>query len=176
MKNKTSLYFLLVDMSGGGAERLVAALLKNINREKFNIKLVLLNKRGEYLKQVPSDVEIIDLKKKNRWDFFRLIFGLRKVIQAEHPDIVFSSLNYPNIINVLAGLFLKKKCNAVLWEHNYIGSYLPQTKLSFLRKLLMCFAYNRAKRIIAVSQGVKKRNCSRARGGSRQNSGNLQFG
>ena len=125
MKRKKEIYFVIPSMCGGGAEKDAYMLLKYIDRKKFNIKLIVFNKTGTYLSSIPSDIEIIDLNKKSKWSIFKLIFKLRSIVKKQKPDILFSFINYANVITVLATLFLKHRFKIILNESNYPKGYLP---------------------------------------------------
>lgn len=45
----------------GGVEKVTLNLLKNLDRKKFRIKLVLVNNEGELLSDIPKDIEVIFL-------------------------------------------------------------------------------------------------------------------
>ena len=46
----------------GGIEKSLVTLLKNMNYTKYDITLVLESKKGVYLKEIPSDVKIMEYK------------------------------------------------------------------------------------------------------------------
>jgi glycosyltransferase involved in cell wall biosynthesis len=149
-----TLWVFLPTLAGGGAERVACRLLQGLSREAFRPRLLLLNATGEYRSDVPADVEIIDLHKRSRWDFFRILLVLRRLIQREQPDIIFSLMDYTNILSVLAGLGLRHRCRIVISQHNHHRSYLSQTRLPGLRKRLMAFTYRRADAVVVVSRGL----------------------
>jgi len=152
---RKKIFFVLPVMKGGGAEKVASVLMNNLDRERFEPTLVLFNKEGEYLKFVPSDVEIIDLNKKNRFDFITLILKLRRLIKEQRPHILLSSLYYPNMIIVLSRLLLRTPCKIVLSEHSQHKKLLPFKRFSRLVRHLMRFTYRRADKIVAVSNSIK---------------------
>ncbi len=156
MSSRKKIYFVVPNMVGGGAERVASIILSWLDRQKFSITLVLFNKIGEYLNTIPHDVEIIDLNKRSQWDFIKLIFKLRRIIEKENPHILFSYLHYTNIIAVLSGLFLKNDTRIIISEHSYHRQYLLHENFRALKRLLMEFTYNRANKIIACSLGVRQ--------------------
>ncbi|MDD5634183.1 MAG: glycosyltransferase [Candidatus Omnitrophica bacterium] len=156
MKDRTKILFVILSMAGGGAERTAALLLNKIDRKKFLPKLVIFKKEGSYLEDVAGDVEVIDLKKRGRLDFFRLIFKLRSVMKSENPDAVFSLTDYPNIVMVLASMLVKKKFKTIISERNNHRGYLNAMRFKFIRKALVAFTYKRADSIVVISEGIKK--------------------
>lgn len=153
---KEKVCFVLPSMAGGGAERVANILLKHLDRNRFDLKLVLFKKSGCALGDIPADIEIVDLRKKGRLSFFPLILRLRDLIIKERPDVLLSSLEYANIVAVLANIAAGKRCRVIVSEHNYHRQYLPHTRLKAIKSPLMSFAYRRADKIIAVSGGIKR--------------------
>jgi glycosyltransferase involved in cell wall biosynthesis len=145
-------FFVLPVMKGGGAEKVASVLLNHIDRDRFVLTLVLFNKTGEYLRNVPADVEIVDLEKRNKFGFFALILRLRRLIRKRRPDIVMSSLYYPNIITVLARLGLDCRTRVIVTEHSNHRKLLPFKRFRKVVRRLMSFTYRRADRIVTVSQ------------------------
>ncbi|WP_410208628.1 glycosyltransferase [Fusobacterium sp.] len=45
----------------GGVEKVTLNLIKNIDKKKFNVKLILVEKQGELLQEIPKDIEVIYL-------------------------------------------------------------------------------------------------------------------
>lgn len=82
-------------MMAGGAERVIATLLNNIDKSKFRkIYLIVLNgeKNAFYLNM--ELINFIDLKcSRVRYSFIKIIFILWKI----RPDIIFSTLNHLNL-------------------------------------------------------------------------------
>jgi hypothetical protein len=74
---KKTILFAIDSMAGGGAEKVLIALLKNLNREKFAIDLFLFVREGPNVKKIPEDVNVFYLfdsfeKPENRFKrFFR---------------------------------------------------------------------------------------------------------
>ncbi len=94
-KTPITILFFLPSLNGGGAERVVLTLLRHLDRTQFLPKLVLLEKSGRYLDQIPDDVAVIDLNvSKARYSIFK-VFPL---IRREKPDIVFTTLAHLNLM------------------------------------------------------------------------------
>ncbi len=53
------------NMVMGGVEKVTLNILENLSREKFNIKVVLIEKHGELIEKLPKDLEIIYLLDKS---------------------------------------------------------------------------------------------------------------
>lgn len=90
--------FVIPYLGAGGAERVLTTLLNELDREKFLPSLVLFNRKGEFLKDVPARVKIYDLNKKSRLSFPKLVTGMAQLVRREKPDVVVSFLEYANLV------------------------------------------------------------------------------
>lgn len=61
MKN---ILFLMKSMQGGGAEKVLLNILKNMDYQKYNISLVLVFNEGIYLNDIPKNVKVSYILKK----------------------------------------------------------------------------------------------------------------
>ncbi len=116
-KMKKKILFVNDEMTMGGVARILNTFLKMIDREKYEVDLLVLHKRGELLSEIPSDINVIsgssffsvidrplkECKGKELFFKLRLLFymktGLikgkivkeRKKILDKHYDIEFSA-------------------------------------------------------------------------------------
>jgi glycosyltransferase involved in cell wall biosynthesis len=145
--------FFIPYLVGGGAQRVVVNLLKGINKEKFKLLIVVVDKNGYFSKAIPKDVEVVELNSKRA---LTSIGCLRKTIKKYEPDVFLSNLDYANIVSTVACIFLKNKPKLILTEHlNYSRSI--QNKNTFKKLIfskLLKFSYKRADRIVTVSKGI----------------------
>jgi len=95
--------FLINSMAGGGAERVVSVLLKNLSREGRQFYLILLQDKIYY--DIPEDIEIIKLNSK----FFGWL-KLGKIIKENNIDKVISFLGRSNYTNIFAKKTGHKVC------------------------------------------------------------------
>lgn len=56
--------FIMPNLEGGGAEKVLVDILNHISYKKYKITLILFERKGVYLDKIPSDVEIICIKDK----------------------------------------------------------------------------------------------------------------
>jgi glycosyltransferase involved in cell wall biosynthesis len=149
------LLFVLVSLSGGGAERVMIHIIKSLDKNKYETLLVLLEDIYDYREDLPETVRIICLNKRKRLDFFKLILKLRNIIISYRPDTVMSFDYYVNIISVISNMFLSKKTKIIISERNYIEEYLYKERFKWIKKYLIEFAYKKADIIISVSKKIK---------------------
>lgn len=65
MKHK--ILFMMPAMLNGGAEKVLIDILKHFDYNKYNVSLLLECKEGPYINDIPDEVELIYLHKKNLW-------------------------------------------------------------------------------------------------------------
>lgn len=148
---KYKILFFMFSLKGGGAERTVVNIINNLNKEKFEITLILGTTEGnDYINLLSSKVKV---KYLNSSKLRFCIFKLRKAILQEKPDLLFSTLIENNIILLCSKLFTFKKIPTVVRE----ASNRTQSKnVTFFNKVITSFCYNFfANRVIALSKGVK---------------------
>lgn len=151
MRNKKKILFFLFSLNGGGAERTTVNIINNLNKDKYNIILVLgTNKNNDYGELIDDKVKIHILKSaKLRY----CLFKLNKVIREEKPDLLFSTINSNNIILLLAKLLFFKSIPVVVRE---TSNRTKSGKVNFVNRLLTSYLYNKfSSKIIALSNGVR---------------------
>lgn len=132
----------------GGAERVTLTIAKLLDREKYDIKVVIIGKTiGEIKEFVPDYMEIIHVKIRNIWDFF--VFKLFMLFRRERPNMVFCSFLYLNTRIILAA---KLVGNIKIVLRNDNGFHRRRKDHAFLIKHL----YPRADVIIMQTEEMKK--------------------
>ena len=92
---RIKLVLLTPSLRGGGAERIMVNLARTINREQFDVRFVIINKVGPYIKLLPNDIKVTDLESKRvRHALFKLI----KELNAIKPDVILSTLGHLNLM------------------------------------------------------------------------------
>lgn len=152
-KVKKHIAFFIHSLTFGGAEKVVMNLLKNIHiRNDLRIDLVVANKRGEFLSEIPSNVRIVDL---NAYRQYKLIFPLIKYLKQEQPDYLISNTLACNITALSAVLFARTQTKIAVVEHNVTSLNRDANKYTtFIREIFAKHLYPKAHSVIAVSPGV----------------------
>jgi N-acetylgalactosamine-N,N'-diacetylbacillosaminyl-diphospho-undecaprenol 4-alpha-N-acetylgalactosaminyltransferase len=158
MRKKIVIFAYSLD--GGGAERTVANLLNSMDRQKYDIHLVLMNTHIAY--KIPGDQVIHYLEKSNQyelnaWKLVKLPFlasRLSKYCKQNEIELVFALMNRPNMIATMAKWFgLKAK---VLISEQFYTPYL-YNKASLAGRFktwLLKKCYTKADCILPNSQGT----------------------
>lgn len=152
---KVKILLIISSLHQGGAERVITYLASYLSNDKYEISLILYEKIGEYLGEIPDYVRIYDFQKESSWDFLKLIFRTRQVIKEIRPDIVLSFLFYTNIVTGLAVCFLRRKFKVLFSERSYPPEYLRRTTFGWIKKWLIIFTYRTADLIITNSKNTK---------------------
>ena len=91
------------NLAGGGAERVVITLLQHLDRSRFEPHLALVAAVGPYLKDVPADVPLHDLKANRVRSAFPRIIRLSWKLR---PHAIHSTLCEMNMATVLLRPFV----------------------------------------------------------------------
>lgn len=114
--------FLIPTLTGGGAERVIITLLRHLDRSKFSLALAVVDTSDAvYLKDVPEDVEFIDLRcSRVRYALLKII-GL---IWRRSPTVVFSTLGHLNLALAIIRPLLPNKVRYVARETIVVSELL----------------------------------------------------
>jgi len=151
--NKINILFVIPSLNGGGAERVFVNIIRTIDNQKFNKKLLLIDDSGVFVNLIPSDVEIINIKTmQTRFSFFPLL----KNIKSLNPQIIVSTTNRMNILLLLVSIFVKKGNKFVVREPNMPSAQFNNKQLPRYYKWLTKLLYPKADFIIAQTESMKK--------------------
>lgn len=149
---KIKILFYMPNLDGGGAERVIVNIIKQLDRNIYEIYLVLVKVKGDYIHLLPTYVRLIDLESKR---ISYSIFKLRNVIREINPNILFSSLFDTNILLFLASLGLTKNKSLIMRSPNSPKLVIENNSLSKFKKILLELAYKKANLIIAQTPEMK---------------------
>ena len=140
-------------LNGGGAEKVTLTLMKLLDVQRFDIYLVMVEKKGEFLKLVPSYVTIVELKRKKT---LFSIGSLRKVIKTLSPNIIYSTLFRTHIALELSLLGLKQKPKRVYRSPTSPKTLMQREEIGHLMRYFIGVAYRRADVILAQTPEMKE--------------------
>lgn len=152
---RKKIMFIFPLIGGGGAERVLIYLMKELKKQDWDKVLVTFNEIKYYKNEIPEEVKIIILKKKRSADFFKLIFSLAQVIKQEKPTLINAHLTYANLLTLFSTLISGYRGPTILNEHNFISQNLKNEKYYLIKKLLLKKLYPKATAVLAVSNGVR---------------------
>ena len=140
------------NFNGGGAERVLINYLCDLDKSKYSITLVLVEKKGVLLTLVPEHVNLISLGKRKT---IYCIPALRKLINSLNVDIVYSTLIRTHIVLNLAILGIENKPKLILRSPNSPKLLRENKQLGFFQSKLLNFAYKKADTVIAQTPEMK---------------------
>jgi glycosyltransferase involved in cell wall biosynthesis len=151
----TDLAIFLMDLDGGGAERVMINLARGFAEQGLKVDLVLVKPEGPYLSQLSPKVRVIKLESS------RLILSLPSLVRylkQEKPPVLISALEDTNIVALWARNLASVSTKVVVTVHNHL-SREAENATNLKRRLTPQFVkwfYSWADSIVAVSQGVAK--------------------
>ena len=147
--------FILPDLRAGGAEKVCINLATDWVAKGHYVKFILMNKKGEYLKNISKKIKIVSLKKKKLRQIF---FPLLTFFRNDKPDAILAQMWPLTSITVLAWLASFKTGKLFLVDHVHLSSSVEK-EIFFPKKifkLIIKLTYLFSNKIIVVSNGVKK--------------------
>ncbi len=134
----------------GGADRVTATLLRNMDPTRFDTSLLLFRREGPHLGDVPDEIPVRALGARSLWTAW---WPLARHLRAQPPDVLFSTCSGTNVVACIASALAGRPARLVLSERNVLLRDQP-----FFKKWLMLLAkrvlYRSADTVTAVSRGV----------------------
>ncbi len=155
---KIKILFTLPNLGGGGAERVIINIIKRLEREKYDITLLLVDETIDTLLYlIPKDIEIFSLNKRRTRE---ALFALIQKIWEIRPHIIFSTTNRMNLLVLMASFFISKKIKIYIREPNLPSAQITNGTLKLLDKVLISLLYPKSYRIVAqtpqMAQEIEK--------------------
>jgi len=144
--------FLLPSLAHGGAQKVFLEIAHYLAGKGFNVILVSLDREGELLNRIQSNLEVVYLDKGLKGRRIKRIvqwFRLHRFVAKRRVTNVVSTLTGMNIFTLSCFLFAKK-VNITIREANSL-----ENNPSLLIKSLMWLLYPRANKVIFTSEYVK---------------------
>lgn len=160
MKKQRVLFFIS-SLAGGGAERVMVDLLRNIDRKKVDPVLVLLYPCDDspYRRDLPENLRIIVIRRKKDsvCEKLKQLLAFHKTVHRERPDVILSMLTHCNIMSLLSGLLFGIR--VIPCEHSTLSEVVKteegRTILGMPVSPVVKVLYRFAEKIITVSEGIK---------------------
>lgn len=154
---KKTILFVIPSLAGGGAERVMVNLITHLERSRYDIRLVLFEKKGKYLSALPAHVKVYDLKKKNICSYVRLVFLLAVILRKTKPVTVVSFLDYANMITIIAKFLSFRKARLIISSRSFLHKELISKKFKGLSFILYKYLSRYADYIVVNSLESKNR-------------------
>ena len=147
---KFSIAFIIPSLRYGGTQRFIINLLNHINKNLFDIHLIILdNSKGINFRN--EQISIYDLKTKK---VRKSIFALIKLIKKINPKIIFSFQSHLSIYLILFKFLFKNNIKFICRESNIPSYKNLDYKFPSFYNLLYRFAISRFDLIICQSNDM----------------------
>ncbi len=146
--------FLLPDLKGGGAQKMLINLANWFARRGHQCDLILFNGEGIYGDLIADEVRVCQFNKRRA---FQAVPELVKYLKQQQPDVLLSALYYVNVLALISKV-LCRQCptKLVLSERNHLSQSLkrlPLLKRMFWKGVIGRL-YPLSDSIVGISDGV----------------------
>ena len=146
--------YVINSLSAGGAEAMLCSLLENIDRTKFDVLVVSLQKPG-YLRKKINDLGIkVESLNLNKFPTLRSVLAYSKILKKYNPDVIHAWM-YDSCL--FAGFFRGKSVQKkiVMGVHSHLDNLKNETlKFRLVNWLLARLSYK-----VGAVQYVGKKIC-----------------
>ena len=145
--------FVLKDLRGGGAERMVLRLAAGVAEAGASVDLVVYAARGELLELVGPPVRLVDL---GTGRASRSVLSLARYLHRKRPAVMYSTLRHTIASVALARRLSGLQVGFIARESNHLPTELttPRTLRDGAFARAVHWAYRSSDLVTAVSNGV----------------------
>ncbi len=143
----------LPSLIGGGVQRVCLNLAREFVRLGLEVDLVVANAEGHLLKQIPSQVGLVDLGARS---VARSLPALVRYLKHSIPDALLSALDYANAVAIIASKIARVPKRVVVSVHIKLpdASNYPSCIRRYMTPFAKRLVYRWADKVVAVSQGL----------------------
>lgn len=150
VRRRLRLLVLIPTLNGGGAERVIVTLLRELDRSAFESTLAVVDlSDARYRQDVPADVELVDLGCRRVRSALRPI---RDLICRRRPDVVLSTLLHLNLALALFRPLLPDEPRYIARESAIISEALRSSRWPRALRWLYRRVYHRFDVVICQSR------------------------
>ena len=154
---KIKLFLFIPTLTLGGSERFMMSLADNINYEKFDVTLVVINKVGDFSNYQNDNIDIVNLKVPHvRNSIYKII----RLIHKQKPDVVLSTLAHLNRLLAIFKIFFPRKTKFIGRESSIVSVRNNNNKYTRIYNTMYKFFYGNLDLIIAQSEYMKSDLCA----------------
>ena len=157
MKNNDTSYggtdvaLFLQDLSGGGAEKIMAGFANEFTGRGLRVDFVLVQATGVNLKLLSEKVRVVDLRARNTYVCLPALIGY---LSRSRPRVFLSSLDLTNLMALIARMISRVNLRLVIRIENMVSVQKRSFIKKKLEKLLLSALYPRADGVVAISTTV----------------------
>jgi glycosyltransferase involved in cell wall biosynthesis len=141
--NKKSIVLVYHTLNIGGAEKELLSIVKHIDQKIFNVSLILTEKTGELLQDVPKEIKVFKIGGDSIKPDIKHIHNLSIKLKAIKPDVVigfmqdicFNILATKLIYNLTYKVIISEDAVLSEWQNFYATPWPKRMAVNFLYKL-----------------------------------------
>lgn len=148
----TKIMLIIPRLDIGGAERVMMTLADHLDKKRFAVYFLILNRQGVFSSYSNPQVFIKDLQvKRVRYAVFKLI----REIWTIRPRIVLSTLHHLNLLLMIVRNFFPKHIKFIAREATIPSENNKHEKHAWLINYLYKLVYHKFDKIICLSHSTK---------------------
>lgn len=155
------IYFLIQNLEGGGAERVVVNILNNLNESEFEKELVLIENRGKYLDTLNKKIRIkifSNILKDRRLNFVLNFFkALTFLFFKKDKDIIFTQYHPGKLLSFFIPIFFRNE--KIIYRETNIPQEINdvnKNSVKLLDKIFYKYGIKNFTKIIVQSLDMEK--------------------
>lgn len=153
-KKRIKVAFFLHALTGGGAERVVTRILRGLSRERFHPLLILIEKKGSLIGDIPPDVPVFDCGRYAGGGQWKWVRNFSMFLKEERPDVLVSFLWFSNAFAVLGRYLSGTDTRLILSERSTVIGSREGFFQENLRRFAIRFLYSSAEKIVVNADGI----------------------
>lgn len=146
--SKIKLLIFIPSLQCGGSEKYVTTLCNNIDTQKFEVTLAVLNNARPFYVISNKAVKLIDLELTAVRHSF---FTVKRLVKKIQPDIIYTNANHLNLYFAIFKNLLASKITIVARESSIVSINSKRAKLPLLYNWLIKRFYKKLDHIICQS-------------------------
>jgi glycosyltransferase involved in cell wall biosynthesis len=143
--------FLLPELGGGGAERMILALANGFGRAGIPTDMIVMSAQGDFFDELGPDTRLVDLGTRRA---SRSVPALRRHIQDVGLDVLISGLDHVNVCATAAVMLGPRRPRLLLSQRNTL-THSNRKRIAPVNWLIRR-ALHRADCVLTVSEGVRQ--------------------
>jgi len=144
--------FFTSSLGNGGAQRTIVNLATGFSELGYSVDLVLINAEGPYLRDLPPDVDIVEVEGNRA---LTSVPYLVRYLHNEQPDVLFSTMEYLNVVTLLSEQIATVSPKTVIRTANIRTESNSRGWKTNFQAALARRLYPRADTLVALSTDVR---------------------
>jgi len=153
---KRKVLFLLPNAEGGGTHKVVLTLINHLDRVKFDLYMIVIINKGEFIDLIPNDVGVTFLNVDRVPKGF---VGIVREIRRINPDCVLSATGNVNLVMLLASPFFRRGISCIIRESTSLSASLKDPiypRHPWIMRIAYRCLYPRADTVVCQSEFMMK--------------------